>query len=85
MALAELASVPSMGPLIALLMTGAAIYSFVNAERVTDRVQGQWEGKRMPFPLTWAFGDPPSATHVRRVNLVAAVMFALLLVVGLVV
>lgn len=61
------------------MLLGVAVFNVIKADRVAATVRQQWEGKRMPRPLAWLFGDPPSEVRIRRTNGFVALLFGLLI------
>jgi hypothetical protein len=70
-----------VGIVIALVMLGVAIFNVVRAERIAATVRQQWDGKRMPRPHAWLFGDPPSEVRIRRTNALVGLLFGMLILV----
>ena len=70
-----------MGIALALVMLGVAIFNVVKAERIAATVRRQWEGKQMPRPHAWLFGDPPSEARIRRANGLVGLLFGALILI----
>jgi hypothetical protein len=70
-----------VGIVLALVMLSVAIFNVVKAERIAATVRQQWDGRRMPRPHAWLFGEPPSEARIRRTNGLVGLLFGRLILV----